>query len=166
MTLEHLVPILTTAIGPVILISGVGLLLLSMTNRLGRIIDRAHSLARRLQSERVIDRRVIDAQLEVLRRRGSVMRLSILYAVLSVLCAATLVISLFVAVLVQRDAGFLVVALFVACMGLLIVSLVAFLRDVYLSLDAVTLEMQGVRGNISDPPEQQNRSGVPGQDWP
>jgi hypothetical protein len=32
---------LRDAIGPVILISGVGLLLLTMTNRLGRAIDRA-----------------------------------------------------------------------------------------------------------------------------
>jgi hypothetical protein len=34
-TLAELIPILQIAIGPVILISGVGLLLLSMTNRLG-----------------------------------------------------------------------------------------------------------------------------------
>ena len=39
MRLTDLVPILQMAIGPVILISGVGLLLLSMTNRLGRAID-------------------------------------------------------------------------------------------------------------------------------
>ena len=35
------IPTLQTAIGPVILISGVALLLLTMTNRLGRAIDRA-----------------------------------------------------------------------------------------------------------------------------
>jgi hypothetical protein len=36
--------VLQTAIGPVILISGVGLLLFSMTNRSGRVIDRARLL--------------------------------------------------------------------------------------------------------------------------
>ena len=40
MPLTALIPILQVAIGPVILVSGVGLLLLSMTNRLGRIVDR------------------------------------------------------------------------------------------------------------------------------
>jgi len=35
-TLTQLIPVLQVAIGPVILISGVGLLLLSMTNRYGR----------------------------------------------------------------------------------------------------------------------------------
>ena len=39
--MADLLPILQTAIGPVILVSGVGLLILSMTNRLGRAIDRA-----------------------------------------------------------------------------------------------------------------------------
>src|SRR4051812_29821403 len=44
MRLHDLVPTIQVAIGPVILISGVGLLLLSMTNRLGRVIDRARQL--------------------------------------------------------------------------------------------------------------------------
>ena len=44
LTLTELIPILQIAVGPVILISGVGLLLLSMTNRLGRAIDRARIL--------------------------------------------------------------------------------------------------------------------------
>ena len=42
-SVEHLIPIIQTAVGPVILISGLGLLLLTMTNRLGRIIDRSVS---------------------------------------------------------------------------------------------------------------------------
>ena len=41
----ELIPILQSAVGPVILISGVGLLLLSMTNRFGRVVDRARILA-------------------------------------------------------------------------------------------------------------------------
>jgi hypothetical protein len=40
-SLEQIIPELRDAIGSVILISGVGLLLLTMTNRLGRAIDRA-----------------------------------------------------------------------------------------------------------------------------
>jgi hypothetical protein len=38
-SLEQIIPELRDAIGPVILISSVGLLLLTMTNRLGRAID-------------------------------------------------------------------------------------------------------------------------------
>lgn len=39
-SLTELVPILQLAVGPVILISGVGLLLLTLTNRFGRMLDR------------------------------------------------------------------------------------------------------------------------------
>jgi len=46
--LQQLIPVIQTAVGPVILISGVGLLLLSMTNRFGRVLDRARLLAREL----------------------------------------------------------------------------------------------------------------------
>src|SRR5688572_19515401 len=54
--LNEIVPVLQVAIGPVILISGVGLLLLTMTNRLGRAIDRARSLVRELREGRDHDR--------------------------------------------------------------------------------------------------------------
>ena len=47
--LQEIIPVLQVAIGPVILISGVGLLLLTMTNRLGRAIDRSRSLAGELR---------------------------------------------------------------------------------------------------------------------
>ena len=44
LTLTQLVPILQLAIGPVILISGVGLLLLTLTNRFGRMLDRSRAI--------------------------------------------------------------------------------------------------------------------------
>ena len=46
--LDQILPELRDAIGPVILISGVGLLLLTMTNRLGRAIDRSRQLKQEL----------------------------------------------------------------------------------------------------------------------
>jgi hypothetical protein len=52
MQLKDLFPDLQIAIAPVILISGVGLLLLSMTNRLGRTIDRARQLVMQNEAPR------------------------------------------------------------------------------------------------------------------
>ncbi len=48
-SVAQLVPILQTAIGPTILISGVGLLLLAMTNRLNHILDRTRQLSVQFQ---------------------------------------------------------------------------------------------------------------------
>ena len=50
-SLEQIIPELRDAIGPVILFPASGLLLLTMTNRLGRAIDRARQLKAEL-SER------------------------------------------------------------------------------------------------------------------
>ena len=50
MPTTSVVQILTACIAPVIVISGIGLLLLSITNRYGRAIDRARLIMRELQS--------------------------------------------------------------------------------------------------------------------
>ena len=50
MPTTSVVQILTACIAPVIVISGIGLLLLSITNRYGRAIDRARLIMRELQN--------------------------------------------------------------------------------------------------------------------
>jgi hypothetical protein len=138
--LHDLVPSLQIAIGPVILVSGVGLLLLSMTNRLGRVIDRSRALSRELRSGTVERDRVI-SQLDILATRARLVRQAITLAIVSALSAAILVITLFVAAVFALEVGILVVALFVGCMAALIGALVAFLRDINLSLAALKLEL-------------------------
>jgi len=67
---SELVPVLQTAVSPVVLISGVGLLLLTMTNRLGRIVDRARSLAARVKEADGEDPEPLHAQLRILSQRA------------------------------------------------------------------------------------------------
>ena len=140
MTLQELVPILQIAIGPVILISGIGLLLLSMTNRFGRVTDRSRELLLELRSAGA-ERHVILSEIEILSTRASLLRQAITLATLSVLLAAILVITLFLVALLRREIGILVVILFICCMLSLIAALIAFLRDVNLSLAALRLEL-------------------------
>jgi hypothetical protein len=52
MPISSVVQILTASIAPVIVISGVGLLLLSISNRYGRALDRARLIMRELQRAR------------------------------------------------------------------------------------------------------------------
>ncbi|MDR1968151.1 MAG: DUF2721 domain-containing protein, partial [Burkholderiaceae bacterium] len=49
MPIHELLPILQVAIGPVILISGIGMLLLTLSNRFGRAVDRSRVLGRELR---------------------------------------------------------------------------------------------------------------------
>ena len=139
--LHDLVPSLQIAIGPVILVSGVGLLLLSMTNRLGRIIDRARELAIELRTDDSGQRDRVLSQVDILTTRARLLRQAITLAIVSLLSAAVLVITLFVAAVFALEVGVLVVALFVCCMGSLIGALLAFLREINLSPAALRLEL-------------------------
>jgi len=143
--LHEIIPVLQVAIGPVILISGVGLLLLTMTNRLGRAIDRARALARELREGGEQDRTATLAQVAFIYRRAKVIRLSIGLAALSVLLAAVLIILLFLTALMGWDRGFLISLVFMACLASLIVSLVAFIYDIHLALGALKLELKQVK---------------------
>ncbi len=136
-----LIPVLQMAIGPVILISGVGLLLLTQTNRYGRTIDRSRLLVRESRECSEADRQRLRPQVEILYRRARLLRLSILLAGISVLLASLLIIVLFLAALWKLGVGLLISLLFIACMVSLSGSLVAFIRDINLSLGALKLEL-------------------------
>jgi multidrug efflux pump subunit AcrB len=140
-SLEQIIPELRDAIGPVILISGVGLLLLTMTNRLGRAIDRARQLKAELSRRTEPEREQVLAQVTIIYQRAKLIRMSITLAAMSALLAAALVVALFLTALLRWENGWLVSLIFIACMISLIASLVAFIRDINLSLRALKLEL-------------------------
>jgi Protein of unknown function (DUF2721) len=141
MSLTDLIPTLQLAIGPVILISGVGLILLSMTNRFGRIIDRSRILTEDLRRAPRGARPKILAQLKILASRARTLRSGIALAAFSVLLAAILIITLFLGALLQLAMAVVIVGLFVLCMLSLIASLLLFISDMRLSLKAFWLEI-------------------------
>ena len=139
--LHAMLPMLQAAIGPVILISGVGLLLLTMTNRLGRTVDRARLLAHESRRAEGTEGTRMRLQLHVLSRRARLLRTAIWLASMSVLLAATLIIVIFVAALFHIEIAGIVALLFVACMLSLIGGLAAFIRDIDHSLVALNTEI-------------------------
>jgi hypothetical protein len=148
MTLHEIIPVLQVAIGPVILISGVGMLLLVMTNRFARTIDRARQLASELRRCPETERAGLLEQVSIIYRRARVLRVSITLAVFSVLLAAVLIIALFLAALLQSEHGRLVTWLFIACLASLIGSVIALLHDLQLSLAALRLELRPVKPDL------------------
>lgn len=141
MSLTDLIPTLQLAVGPVILISGIGLILLSMTNRYGRLLDRARRLTGGLHRSSEAEHESLIAQLRVLSRRAVLVRASITSAAISILLAAILVISLFLGALLQLEIAAIIVGIFILCMLSLIISLLLFLSDINLSLKALWLEI-------------------------
>ncbi len=129
------------AIGPVILISGVGLLLLTLSNRFGRAVDRSRQLGREMREVSETERARLAAQVDILYCRARFIRLSIIMAALSILLAALLIIVLFLSALLKWEFGLVLVIVFICCLASLIVSLLAFIRDIQLSLRALKLEL-------------------------
>jgi len=143
--IAQLIPVLQVAVGPVILISGIGLLLLTMTNRFGRIIDRSRILAAAMRGSDD-ERRLAEAQVGILWRRARLVRHAIAFGSVSALLAAILVIALFVAALARLEIGAIVTALFVACLVALIASLAAFIVEINQSLNALRVDLFGHDG--------------------
>jgi Protein of unknown function (DUF2721) len=141
MLISQLLPTLQVAIGPVVLISGIGLLILSMTNRFGRVIDRGRILARELAEVQTQDQVHIEAQLQILTRRAEYLRRAITAASTSVLLAALLIIAIFITAILNIEDAWLIGLLFVCSMGALIFSLISFLQDLNESLLAFKLDI-------------------------
>lgn len=140
-TLIQLIPILQLAVGPVILISGVGLLLLSFTNRLGRLIDRARLLHREWLASPAPERKeLLEEQIGLIDRRAGILQLSIGLAATTLLLVSVLILVLFVAALCQWELGVVIIALFALALVALIGAIIGFLREIMLSLEAVRLE--------------------------
>ena len=143
MDFSQITPVLQVSVGPVILISGVGLLLLSMTNRYGRVIDRSRVLGDGVRKSGESGNHLW-RQLDILLRRAKLLRTSIIFGVTAVLCAAVLMIGLFIGSVIGFAPAAFVIAMFSTCMATLIVSLLYFLRDINLSLAALDLDMEDV----------------------
>jgi hypothetical protein len=127
---------LNLAISPVIMISAYGMLLLSLTNRLGRAIDRARVLARESGASKQL-------QVEILAKRARRIRAAILAVSLAMFLAAVLVLVLFISVFAHIDLKVVVSVLFVASLGSLIFSLACLIADVSGSLKAMETELRG-----------------------
>ena len=139
-------PVIQLAVTPVILLSGVGALMLTLTNRMGRIVDRTRSLAGQTRTAAEPDRLHFEGQLSILWRRAKLIRLAVTFAGLSMLLSCLLVMVIFIDASVHREFGLEMVVLFGASIGSLIAALIAFLRDIWMSLWALGIEVNRARG--------------------
>jgi hypothetical protein len=142
--IESFAKLLQFSILPVVLISGVGLLLLSFTNRLGRTIDRARAVARELSSVPQDDKGDAEKQLEILIRRSELLRIAISFSALSILFSSLMTIGLFFLLFVQWSSEHFILLCFFISVLSIILSVGFFLMDVFLTLRALKLEVKRV----------------------
>jgi hypothetical protein len=149
-SLSSLLPIIQLAITPVILISGMGALMIVLTNRMGRIVDRTRQLAEAVPDATGDRRRHLEEQLDILWSRSLLIRRAVTANGLSMLLSCLLIVALFAAALFGWEMRAVVLGLFAASIIALIWSLVVFLRDIFVALHALRLQVD--RARRSGPP--------------
>lgn len=142
-----LLPVIQLAITPVILISGMGALMLTLTGRMGRIVDRTRQLAERVHAATGSERGHLESQLGIMWRRAGLIRLAVTFNGLSMLVACVLVMAIFLDAMLWHGLAPVMIGLFAASILLLGAALVMFLRDIFVALDALHLEVERARGS-------------------
>ena len=121
------------AVAPVFLLTGIGALLGVMTNRLGRVIDRARLLEGRLEHAVPEDVAGITAHLGILSRRAKLINVAITCCTITALLVCSVIAVLFSGSFVRFNITIPVAMLFIMAMLFLVMGLLWFLREVFLA---------------------------------
>ncbi|HEX9006386.1 MAG TPA: DUF2721 domain-containing protein [Bacteroidota bacterium] len=141
MDFSELTRALQTSISPIAMISGIGLLLLSMTNRLGRTTDRARLVSDAIARCGAEEEQRLLPQVRILYRRSRILRAAITLGTVSILFVSILIMMLFAITTWGWNIQYLVLIVFVLSLLSLIASLLLFLEDLTLALKALRHEV-------------------------
>jgi hypothetical protein len=121
------------AVAPVFLLSGIGAMLVVMTNRLGRIIDRARLIEQRLENAAAQSLGAYNGELAVLSKRAKLIGRAITLCTATALLICTVIAVLFLSASLGLEGAIPVSLLFIAAMLTFFLGLVVFLREIYLA---------------------------------
>lgn len=139
-------PVIELAVSPMILLTAVGGFMITLTNRMGRIVDRTRELAADVGRTAGEERAHFESQLQIMWRRARLIRRAVTYAGLSMLLSCLLVVVIFVDAWFERTLSVLMMIFFAGSIFCLVAALVSFLRDIFVSLHALGLEIERARG--------------------
>jgi hypothetical protein len=121
------------AVAPVFLLTGIGAILAVMTNRLGRIIDRARILEEKLENASPNLETVFRTDLAILSRRAKLINRGITLCTTTALLICTVIAVLFLSAFFRFDTTVPVAVLFVAAMASFFLGLLWFLKEIHLA---------------------------------
>jgi hypothetical protein len=127
------------AVAPVFLLSGIGAILAVMTNRLGRVIDRARLLEERLEGASAESLATLRTDLAVLSRRAKLIGRAITLCTMTALLVCIVIAVLFLSAFLRFDASIPVALLFIAAMLCFFLGLLWFLREIYLATKSLRI---------------------------
>lgn len=133
---------LSLALAPITLISGVGLLMICMTNRYNHATNRIRQLMAKREGN--IIRSVIDTEIDLLYMRASLLRRGMLSVALSAFFSAILVAVSVSARFLDLDIHILESCILVAAVLLIVLSALLFAGEINVSLKALKLAVDKV----------------------
>jgi hypothetical protein len=131
------------SVAPVFLLSGIGVFLGVLTNRLGRVVDRARAFEEKFAVASGEEAELLRRRLRVLAKRARLINGSITLATISALLVAIVVALLFASAFVRFSLALPVAVLFVGSMFALVGALVAFLVEVRIATLTVRIGPPG-----------------------
>jgi hypothetical protein len=130
------------AVAPVFLLTAVGTIIGVMSNRLGRAVDRSRTLEDRLRQLQPEGQKAARAELDLLSRRVRLVYGSIVLSVICALFVGLLIAVAFVDAFVAIDMSKFIGLLFIAAMLAFILSLLVFLREIFLAVSSARDQMR------------------------
>lgn len=134
--------ILQSTLTPVALISGVGLLLLSMVNRYNHAIDRIRQLLKEKHTRVADEHYKLDQSVAIIYNRCKVMRNAILSVASSIAASGAMVFATALEGLMGVDLYVVKALLLVVAVTLVVVAAILFVVEVTYSLHALQIELE------------------------
>ncbi|MGZ8262331.1 MAG: DUF2721 domain-containing protein [Methylotenera sp.] len=131
-TVSHVIQL---AVAPVFLLTGIGAILAVLTGRLSRVVDRFRVLIERHDQHQP----KVSREMHLLSRRAVWVHWSITLCTMSALFISIVIGALFVGSEINLDSSRLVSPMFILAMLSLILGLICFLREIYLSIHTFAL---------------------------
>jgi len=136
--IDTVASVIDVAVAPVFLLAGISGLLMVLTNRLGRTIDRSRSLqAAEANVKSVQHKHTIRREKANLMRRMHLNHFAISMAVLSAILVCLVVVTLFLGSLLQLNVSIAIASLFIICMVILSLAFCSFLLEIIVATRVV-----------------------------
>jgi hypothetical protein len=132
--------LLSAAVTPLVLISGVGLILLSLVNRYNHAIDRTRQLYNTATDDPALYQRR-QRQVVQMYRRCNILKKSIGFLMICVACSGIIILLSVLQQLVTINFDLLKIMLLVAGILSLVLSILLFFVDIRLSMTALDIEL-------------------------
>ncbi len=123
--------VIQLSVAPVFLLSGVGTMLVVLTNRLARIVDRTRTLEQQIAEAAA--GQTVEAQLKRLHRRAHLINWALSLATVCMLLICGVIGVLFVGAFLRVNVARIVAVAFVIAMAALVGALLNFLREIFLA---------------------------------